>query len=345
MSAKGKRTAMGAHLLGGASGSSEAGRSANRAPSLSVAFLEPNPEQPRKTIEGPEFERLVASVRNDGVITPLTALRLAPDRYRIIAGERRWRAAGAAGLKHVPVHVLGNAGDEGAEALAKRIGMIENIHRKDLNPVEYAEGMLEHLRYELAEHGHGDENGGLRSAESVRTLLLWMHRHAPDWPEEHENTPAAQVIEAAFEPMDRSWRSFAKRYVFLTQYPSDVKDALRAETIDMATARALAQIDDDTLRADLLGRAAGEGLNARQVRDEIARAERTGAAAGAIAERVASGLDGAHRHVQSARKRLARLTPEDAKRLPAREVDEALAALEQAGERLARLLDDEAETG
>ena len=98
-----------------------------------VHAIEPNPAQPRKSFDHPEFDELVASVREKGVLTPLL-VSSTRDGYRLIAGERRWRAAQRAGVKTVPVVVR-----ETTPAEALELALVENIHRKDLNPIEEAE--------------------------------------------------------------------------------------------------------------------------------------------------------------------------------------------------------------
>ncbi len=97
-----------------------------------VHAIEPNPNQPRRTFEHSDFQELVDSVREKGVVTPLLVSRT-EGGYRLIAGERRWRAAQKAGLHTVPVVVR-----EGSEAEALELALIENIHRRDLNPIEEA---------------------------------------------------------------------------------------------------------------------------------------------------------------------------------------------------------------
>lgn len=98
----------------------------------SVDAIEPNPYQPRQEFEGPELEELARSVMEKGIITPLLVSKVEKG-YRLIVGERRWRAAQKAGLKRVPVVVRETSPIESLE-----LALIENIHRKDLNPIEEA---------------------------------------------------------------------------------------------------------------------------------------------------------------------------------------------------------------
>ena len=97
-----------------------------------VEAIEPNPYQPRKKFGDDELEELVASVREKGILTPLLVSRMEKG-YRLIAGERRWRAAQKAGLERVPVVIRESSPMESLE-----LALIENIHRKDLNPIEEA---------------------------------------------------------------------------------------------------------------------------------------------------------------------------------------------------------------
>jgi len=97
-----------------------------------IEAIEPNPYQPRQDFAAAELEEMVNSVREKGILTPLLVSRT-ESGYRLIAGERRWRAAQKAGLERVPVVVRGAAGPEALE-----LALIENIHRRDLNPIEEA---------------------------------------------------------------------------------------------------------------------------------------------------------------------------------------------------------------
>jgi ParB family chromosome partitioning protein len=94
--------------------------------------IEPNPYQPRQSFRDEELKELVESVREKGILTPLLVSKR-EGGYRLIAGERRWRAAQKAGLHTVPVVVRESSPMESLE-----LALIENLHRKDLNPIEEA---------------------------------------------------------------------------------------------------------------------------------------------------------------------------------------------------------------
>jgi len=100
---------------------------------LPLEFIEPNAEQPRTQLGN--IEELAASVREKGVLEPILVRLIGPNRYQIISGERRYRAASLAGLDEIPAIELDVDDREQLE-----IALIENIQRKDLTPFEEAEG-------------------------------------------------------------------------------------------------------------------------------------------------------------------------------------------------------------
>ncbi len=102
---------------------------------LPISQVEPGLNQPRKHFDDEALHDLADSIREHGIIQPLTVRRLASGYYQIIAGERRWRAAKLAGLAEVPVVII-----EADDRKVMELGLIENLQREDLNPMEEAEG-------------------------------------------------------------------------------------------------------------------------------------------------------------------------------------------------------------
>jgi ParB family chromosome partitioning protein len=100
---------------------------------IPISQIQPNPFQPRKTFNEASIEELARSVRQHGIVQPLVVTR-SGDKYKLIAGERRFRAAQKAGLTTVPVLIK----EMMAEGDALQIALIENIQREDLNPIEEA---------------------------------------------------------------------------------------------------------------------------------------------------------------------------------------------------------------
>ena len=104
---------------------------------LPISQVEPGLNQPRKRFDDEALADLAASIEEHGIIQPLTVRRLSTGYYQIIAGERRWRAARLAGRDKVPVVII-----EADDRKVMELGLIENLQREDLNPVEEAEGYL-----------------------------------------------------------------------------------------------------------------------------------------------------------------------------------------------------------
>ena len=100
---------------------------------IPISQIQPNPFQPRKTFNEASIDELARSVRQHGIVQPLVVTR-SGDKYKLIAGERRYRAAQKAGLTTVPVLIK----EMMAEGDALQIALIENIQREDLNPIEEA---------------------------------------------------------------------------------------------------------------------------------------------------------------------------------------------------------------
>ena len=123
---------------------------------IRLSEIEPNPRQPRQDFDPLALEELAQSIRENGVITPIT-LRKTGETYQIIAGERRWRASRLAGLTEIPAIVL-DVDEQTAYALA----LIENLQREDLNPMEEAEG----YRRLTEELGLTQEQAALRVGKS-----------------------------------------------------------------------------------------------------------------------------------------------------------------------------------
>jgi ParB family chromosome partitioning protein len=151
-------------------GAPEAGEAAAGLMEVPVNAVAPNPKQPRTRIDDETIATLAASIREVGILQPLVVRRAGDGRYELIAGERRLRAAKAAGLASVPI-VLRDSED--ADLL--REALIENIHREDLNPIEQAEAFKALLgELGLKQEELADRVGVSRShiANTIRLLAL-----------------------------------------------------------------------------------------------------------------------------------------------------------------------------
>ena len=103
--------------------------------SLPISMVESCSSQPRKSFDEASLAELAESIREHGIIQPLTVREMPNGYYQIIAGERRWRASRLAGLKEVPVRVI-----EADDRRTAELALVENLQREDLNPIEEAKG-------------------------------------------------------------------------------------------------------------------------------------------------------------------------------------------------------------
>lgn len=150
---------------------------------LPVILIVPNANQPRREFDPQAMFELTQSVERDGIIQPIIARQVSPNEYQIIAGERRWRAAKAAGLKEVPV-IVRTADDQKVLELA----IIENIQREDLNPIELAVA-FQRMQAELnLSHDQIGEKTGKDRATITNTIRLLQ------LPEDIQNLIAAKKL-------------------------------------------------------------------------------------------------------------------------------------------------------
>ena len=137
---------------------------------ISIQDIEPNPKQPRRDFEESALQDLATSIKLHDIIQPVTVSKLSNGKYRLIAGERRWRAAKLAGLKDIPAFIR-QANDQQLLELA----LLENLQREDLNAMEVAlsyKRMMDELEY--TQEQVADRMGKDRStvANVIRLLKL-----------------------------------------------------------------------------------------------------------------------------------------------------------------------------
>ncbi len=132
--------------------------------------ISPNPDQPRTNFDEEALDELAASIRELGIIQPISLRKTGPDSYQIIAGERRYRAALRAGLESVPAYIR-----QASESELTEMALIENIQREDLNAIEIAltfKKLIE--QYSLTQERLGERVGKKRAtiANFLRLLRL-----------------------------------------------------------------------------------------------------------------------------------------------------------------------------
>lgn len=245
--------------------------------------------QPRRRFEG--LEALAESIREQGVLQPLLVRPLGDGRYALVAGERRYRAARMAGLSEVPVQVLNVD-----EHQARRIALVENLQREDLNPYEETLGVLALLEEDLG-----------MSQEEVVGLLRQMKNAKEGRIRDNVVPKDTQKVEEAFKALGRmTWESFVQHRLPLLKLPEDLRAALEEGSIPYTAALELKKVGDQKTRTRLL-REVQAGLSLRDLKARVREALRREQAPGSTGEaRPARGSSPAPRPREVAR-RLARL--------------------------------------
>lgn len=136
---------------------------------IPVHSVEPSPYQARREIPPDQLEELAASIRSEGLLQPIV-VRQTGDKYQLIAGERRWRAFQLLKIKSIPARVV-----QASDATSATLGLIENLQREGLNPIEEAHGFASLIRdFDLTQETAADRVGKGRAtvANTLRLLTL-----------------------------------------------------------------------------------------------------------------------------------------------------------------------------
>ncbi|MBN3765138.1 ParB/RepB/Spo0J family partition protein [Burkholderia sp. Ac-20365] len=160
-------------LLGGSADIAEAVKIDTATHTLPLDKMQAGKYQPRTRMDEGALQELAASIRAQGLMQPILVRPISPEKFEIIAGERRFRAARLAGLDEVPVLVR-DVPDQAAAAMA----LIENIQREDLNPLEEAQGIQRLLDEFNFTHEQAAESVG-RSRSAVSNLLRLLNLASP----------------------------------------------------------------------------------------------------------------------------------------------------------------------
>ena len=164
---------------------------------LPLRDIEPDKEQPRKDFAEEPLNELAASIAEHGVLQPITVRPCATGGYKIIAGERRWRAARLAGLTEIPVVIK-----DVTEGEAMELALVENLQREDLDPVEEAFGYKQLMdRCGLSQEQAAKRLGKSRSSVANSLRLLNLPQRALEWLQTGHLTPGhAKAILGLEEP-------------------------------------------------------------------------------------------------------------------------------------------------
>ncbi|MCT7989078.1 ParB/RepB/Spo0J family partition protein [Laspinema olomoucense] len=212
-------------------------------------------EQPRRYFAPEKEEDLIQSIKQYGILQPILVRPQGEGLYELVAGERRYRAAIAAGLKQVPVLVRFLSDVEVLE-----VALLENLQREDLNPIEETEGILRLLE--------------LRLTEPQTTIMKWFNQAAHPERESVDNVihrEKWQQLVGIFEALGKfTPESFRTNRLPLLKMPEDVKAVLRQGQLEYTKARAIATVKQADVRSELLDEAISQGLSLSQIKEKIA---------------------------------------------------------------------------
>ncbi len=214
--------------------------------------------QPRRYFDPEQLEQLTQSVKEHGILEPLLVRSLPDNKYELVAGERRYRAAIEAGLADVPVVIK-----ELTDTEALQLALIENLQREDLNPLDETEGILQliALRENL-------------SVDEVISRLYRMYNEVKG--NVNSSNPNVRVnefddsVKFIFNSLlSMNWESFVKNKLPLLNLPEDILSALRSGQIEYTKAKAIARVKDEETRKQLLEKAIANSLSLSQIRELI----------------------------------------------------------------------------
>ena len=223
--------------------------------SIPIEKIQFSSQQPRRYFDPEQLKQLTQSVKEHGILEPLLVRPLPDNKYELVAGERRYRAATAAGLTEVPVVVK-----ELTDTEALQLALVENLQREDLNPVEETEGILQLLALKLE----------IETTEVVSLLYQMQNATAgkiTDNVISNSKIESVNQVLTGLAKMNRE--SFTANRLPLLRLPEDLLEALRGGKIEYTKAKAIARVKDEDARTQLLEKAIANSLSLSQIRSLI----------------------------------------------------------------------------
>jgi ParB family chromosome partitioning protein len=220
-----------------------------------TAIQLPEKRQPRRYFDPEKMAKLVTSVQKHGILEPILVRPLREGHYELIAGERRFRAAQAAGLAQVPV-----VSREFSDQEALQVALIENLQRDDLNPIEETEAVLELLAMTLE-----------ITVEEVKSVI-YQAANAKNRGRKLRESVAFQVgeIESCLAELGRfNLESLRSSRLPLLNLPPNILAAMREGKLEYTKARTISRVKDDQQRNDLLEQAIAQSLSLIEIRTQI----------------------------------------------------------------------------
>lgn len=211
-------------------------------------------KQPRRYFDETALEKLAVSIQEHGILEPLIVRPIANERYSLVAGERRYRAAKLAKLEIVPV-VIRVLTDEQAWELA----LLENIQRQDLNVVDRVDAVLQELAFKFG-----------CSVSEAKSVLYRLENENKGKVTRHESGNEARIIvDRVFEILGIRFSHFMRFELPLLNAPEVILDAVRTGKIDVRHANEIKRIKDQKRQDTLLNEAIQNQLSVEDIRARI----------------------------------------------------------------------------
>ncbi|MDJ0902590.1 MAG: ParB/RepB/Spo0J family partition protein [Xenococcus sp. MO_188.B8] len=220
--------------------------------------------QPRKYFDSSALSELTSSIRNQGILQPLLVRPLKDNKYELVAGERRYRAAQKANLESVPVVIR-----DLRKADAVELALMENLQREDLNPVEETEGILELLSLKLAKDKSSIISIFQKSAHPTRTskkktVNTGIHKKE------------LEVIESVLRSVGRfTVTSFRTNRLPLLNLPDYLLEALRQGRIEYSKARVIGRVKDEKKATKLLAETIALNFSRKEIEKRVSLINQT----------------------------------------------------------------------
>ncbi|MCF4967170.1 ParB/RepB/Spo0J family partition protein [Nostoc sp. CMAA1605] len=232
---------------------------ANSPNTVAISLIKLPQSQPRRYFDPQKLEELSRSIKELGILEPLLVRPLPNEEYELVAGERRLRAAQLAGLTEVPVVIR-----EMNNITTSKVQLVENLQREDLNPIEETEGILELLSIELGVSTN-EVISVLNSAANAKKRSLDLTENV---------FRQLETIESVLSAIGKfSAESFRVSRLPLLNLPADVIEALRQGQLEYTKARAIAKLQDELTRKQLLEDAIAYNLSLSELKRKIKEIE------------------------------------------------------------------------
>ena len=221
---------------------------------LSLAVIVLKPTQPRRYFDQEAMNKLVKSIQKNGILQPLLVRPVGEEKYELVAGERRYRAAQQAGIEEVPVVVRDMTDEEATE-----MTLMENLQREDLNPVEETEGILALLTAKLNQ-SRTDVISLFNQVSHPQYETAQIVLRSTEW----------KIVKDIFTVIGRlSPESFRTTRLSLLNLPGDVLKALREGKIQYTKAIEIAKLKNDKQRKRFLKEAINKNLTLSQIKEHV----------------------------------------------------------------------------